>query len=256
MMSGCASGGYSWRALRTTATPLPSASSMSTTRTSNTSSLRREIASDWVAACAATETLPGSDKRATKRRLKTSESSISRMRRSTGAVPWIGARVSWGLTTSLHKLVLDRVVGHVGIAFHAHLFQDARAISTDRLHAQEERLADFSDALAFGKLAEDLEFTFGEHRMRRLVPGGTLHPVDQHFGELGAHIATPAHRGADRAAQLIRRRSLTDKAARASAQHVEAILLLRKSRQHERCDALVVRLDSPEDIEARHVGQR
>src|SRR5712675_111326 len=108
---------------------------MSTTSTSKAPSCRRITASDWVAACAATSTRPGSDSRSTSRRVRTAESSIRRTLRSeAGAL-----LISEGCTcTEAHRLlqqvVLDGVVGDVSVGFHAHLLQYPGPVGADGLH--------------------------------------------------------------------------------------------------------------------------
>src|SRR6476620_2861176 len=159
---------------------------MSTTSTSYADSFSRVTASVWVAACAATASRPGSDRRSTSRRDSTSESSISRMRRSAEEAPLVsGAWASVELIARLlQQVVLDRVVRDVRVRFHAHLLQNARAVGADRLHAQEQFGRDLRNALAFREFREDLKLPLRQHAMPRFVGRTALDTAHQQLREL------------------------------------------------------------------------
>ena len=182
---------------------------------------------------------------------------MSRMRRST-----LGSHCRRRIAlrrahheVSLQQVVLDGVVRDVGVRLHAHLLQNPCAVGADGLDAQEQLRRDLGHALALGELAEDLEFALREHAVPRLARArlACRSPASRPApGSRSGRRASP--RGSRGTAR--RRPPSCSEPACAGAQHVQAILVLRIGAQHQRRHRLVMRLDLPQHIQSRHVGQR
>src|SRR5258706_2704246 len=142
------------------------------------------------------------------------------------------ARYESGRLPSRDELVLDRIVGDVGIRLEAHLLEDARAVGANGLHAKEELLGDLRNALAVRKLAENLELALGELRVRRLVRCGAREALRELVGDARAYIAPALRRGDDRRNEVLRRRILRDESRRSRLEHVDPVLVLRLAAHH------------------------
>src|SRR5687768_8858700 len=177
------------RSRRITPKPVPCASCRSTMASATVWRSHAASASSSVAAVATTSTRLGTVTSSTRRSAICGESSTTSACITSSSPVWIWnsggmARAPgppsrgvdacmWAVVRMVlgDELVLHRIVCDVGIRLEVHLLEDARAVGAHRLHAEEELLGDFRNALAGCELAEDLELAFRELRMRGRIRG-------------------------------------------------------------------------------------
>src|SRR5688572_13362801 len=115
----------------------------------------------------------------------------------------------------LEQVVLDGVVGDVGIRLHAHLLQDARPVGAYRLDAQEQFGRDLRNALTLREFRENLKLPLRQHAVTGLVGRTALDAADEQLRELRTDITPAPDRRTDRAAKLSIVGVLADEAASA-----------------------------------------
>src|SRR5208283_3856744 len=197
--------------------PFPSLSRMSVTTTSG-----------LAATIAATAASSSSAKPMTSKPPRAWRFSIIRLRisgepstiktRKDGLIGYAGALA--------HEAVFERVRCEIRISRAVHLLQNAGAIGTYGLDRQVHLVGDLRHRLAAGKLDEDLKLPVGELAMRRLrrLAGGLER---KGLGKRPADVLATGQDQAQGLQQILRFPGLGKKSARASAQQIDGVLLLR-----------------------------
>src|SRR3982751_1236272 len=199
------------RSRRITPKPVPCASCRSTMARPMVYLSHADSASSSVAAVATTSTRCGTETSSTSRSAICGESSTTSAfiisssrgrgsnsagrRREPSCEAGVGMWAARSIVWSGDELILHSVIGDVGVRLEVHLLENAGAVRAHRLHAEEELLGDFRDALSRRELAEDLEFALRQLRVRRLVGGRAGEPLRELVRDARAHVAAPLGRG-------------------------------------------------------------
>src|SRR5687768_17057855 len=264
---------------RITPKPVPCASWRSTMARSMLNWSQAASASSSVAAVATTATRSGTDTSSTRRsaicgessttRACMSSKSAARVRQFHGPRSRLAPRScrrtdsaslrcvpAWWKALSGDELIFHRIVSDIRIRLEVHLFENAGAISADRLDAEEELFRNLRNALARGELAEDLELALRQLRVRRLVGRGAGEALRELVGDARAHVTAPLRCGDDGGNEVLGRSVLGDEAGGARLQQVDGVLVLRIAAHDEHRHLGTDRLAAIQDIDARHVGER
>src|SRR5947207_6547268 len=181
---------------RRTPRPVPCFNCRSSTSTSQGAVVRSSTAACSVSASPMISIRPGSTSDSNSRSRISGESSISKTRRGVKVFTYVVPRCiapfqrlppkgryqretpnavrasptfAPGACLLLDKSVLDRVISQIGVRFHRHFLEDARAISADGLHRQVELIGDLRDRCARGQLAKNLELALRQFCVQRTI---------------------------------------------------------------------------------------